>query len=47
LDRPVFGSMHFTAFEQRRFGHHLFVESDHFDFGLIGVDGQSRAEAKK
>jgi hypothetical protein len=39
--------MHFTAFEQRRFGHHLCVESDYFDFGLIGVDGQSRAEAKK
>jgi hypothetical protein len=47
LDRPVFGSMHFAAFEQRHLGHHLFVESNNLDFGLIGVDGQSRAEAKK
>ena len=45
LDRPVFGSVHFTAFEQRCLGHHLFIESYNFDFSLIDVDGQYRTEA--
>jgi hypothetical protein len=47
LDRPVFSSVHFTTFEQRRLGHHLFIESYNFDFVPIGVDGQSRTVPKK
>jgi hypothetical protein len=39
--------MHVPAFEQRRLGHHLFAEGDHFDCGLLGLDGQSQAGAEK
>jgi hypothetical protein len=38
--------MYFPAFKQRYLGHYLFVESDNFDFNLIGLDGQGRTEAK-
>ena len=45
MDRPIFDSMYFPDFKQRYLSYYLFIESDYFDFGLIGFDAQSRDEA--